>query len=432
MTTLRPAETVISKRPFVALAVAETFSITASRMSMIAIPWLVLTTTGSPTITGAVAMTEMLPYVIAKALAGPIIDRIGARRVAVAGDAISVVVVASVPIMSLLGVLAVPTLLPIVALLGVVRGPADGAKTALVPRVAETAAVPLERVTGVTGAIERLAGTIGAAVGGGIVAVIGATSALAVNAAALAASAVIIFFGLIAADRPSSVADEALPDPVSTAPAGGLRTYLADLGEGWRFLRREPVLIGITIMVGVTNLLDQAWSAVLVPVWSRDGGYGAGGVGLMFAVLSGCSILGSVIAAAGAARLPRLPLYVVAFIIVGLPRFVIMAVDAPLLVILVVVGIGGFMSGFLNPILGAVAYERIPKPLVGRVMGIYSALCWSLIPFGGLFGGLLIAGFGLPVTLLITGGGYFAATLIPLVRKSFRDFSRRPDHQPAG
>jgi predicted MFS family arabinose efflux permease len=264
---------------------------------------------------------------------------------------------------------------------------------------------------------------IGAGIGGGIVALVGPSPALAINAAALAVSAMIIFFGL-------GVADHSQRRPVvEPVQSDALRSYARDLNEGWQFLRREPVLIGITIMVGITNLIDQAWSAVLVPVWARDGGYGAGGVGLMFAVLSGCSILGSVIAAARADKLPRLPLYVIAFMIVGLPRFAIMVVDVPLLMILVVVGVGGFMSGFVNPILGAVTYERIPKPLLGRVLGIYSALCWSLIPFGGLLGGLLVAGFGLPIALLITGGGYFAATLIPLARKSFRGFSRRPDHE---
>ena len=34
---------------------------------MVAIPWLVLTTTGSPRWTGLVAFAEMLPYVLAKA-----------------------------------------------------------------------------------------------------------------------------------------------------------------------------------------------------------------------------------------------------------------------------------------------------------------------------------------------------------------------------
>ena len=69
-----------SRRPFIAYAAAEAFSLGGTRLSMIAIPWLVLTTTGSPTLTGTVAMAEMLPYVISKFLSGPIVDRIGPGR----------------------------------------------------------------------------------------------------------------------------------------------------------------------------------------------------------------------------------------------------------------------------------------------------------------------------------------------------------------
>lgn len=49
----------------------------------------------------------------------------------------------------------------------------------------------------------------------------------------------------------------------------------------------------------------------------------------------------------------------------------------------------GFTGGFINPVLGAVNLERIPAPLLGRVSALNSALCWSLIPFGGLVGGLV-------------------------------------------
>ena len=42
---------------------AEAVSLTGTRVSMVAIPWLVLTTSGSATWTGVVAFAEMLPYV---------------------------------------------------------------------------------------------------------------------------------------------------------------------------------------------------------------------------------------------------------------------------------------------------------------------------------------------------------------------------------
>jgi hypothetical protein len=68
-----------------------------------------------------------------------------------------------VPLLDWLGLLDMPLLLPVVFAMGVLRGPSDAAKQAMVPDIAELAAVPLERVTGLVGAIERLASTAGAA-----------------------------------------------------------------------------------------------------------------------------------------------------------------------------------------------------------------------------------------------------------------------------
>ena len=136
-----------NRKPFVALAAAETFSITGTRLSTIAIPWLVLDTTGSAALTGLVAFAEMLPYVLAKALGGPLIDRVGPRRVAVTCDSASVLAVGLVPVLHALGMLHIGVLVPIVFVMGLLRGPSDAAKHSMVPDIAELADMPLERVT---------------------------------------------------------------------------------------------------------------------------------------------------------------------------------------------------------------------------------------------------------------------------------------------
>ena len=108
-------------------------------------------------------------------------------------------------------------------------------------------------------------------------------------------------------------------------------------------------------------------------------------------------------AAAYGTRLPRFATYLVAFLITGLPRFVLFAIGVPLWVILAMCVIGGASSGFLNPVLGAVTFERIPREMVGRVTALNSALCWSLMPFGGVLGGLLVSGIGLSPAMLVVG-----------------------------
>lgn len=398
------------KRPLIALVLAQALSLAGTRLSTVAIPWLVLTTTGDPVLTGLVGLAEMLPYVVAKGLGGPWVDRFGARTVSLWCDLASIVAVGIIPVLQVLGLLTLPVLLPLVAVMGVLRGPADVAKSSLVPEVARLVDLRLERVTGAMGAVERLASTVGAAAAGVLIAMIGAGPALIFNAATFGLSVLVVLWGL-----------------PRTRPAGATNApYRRQLGEGWTFLRHEPVLMGIVLMVMITNLFDQAHAVVMLPVWVQTHGHDAAVLGMLLAVTSAASIAGSVLAGATGERLPRLLVYTIAYLIVGLPRFAVFAFDAPLALIISVLVIGGFASGFLNPILSAISFERIPQALVGRVTALIGALAWALIPFGGLAGGALIAGFGLEKALLIAGGCYFVVTLMPLAVPSFRQFDRPP------
>jgi MFS family permease len=404
---------------------AECISLLGTRVSMIAIPWLVLTTTGSATQTGLVAFAEITPMVLLKAFGGPLVDRVGPRRVAITVDALSFAVVGLIPLLHHTGALTFPMLLGLVAVAGALRGPGDAATTALIPALVERADVPYERATGLSSAIERGASMIGAAIAGGLVATIGAANAVAVDAVSFAVCALVLV-----------VTTRTLADPVRTVDqtadeAATGTSYAAELRDGWNFLRRDPVLMSLCVMIAVTNLLDLAWSAVLLPVWAHDSGAGVGAVGLVFAVWGGASMLGSVVAAAYGTRLPRFQTYLVAFLITGLPRFVLFAIGVPLWVIIAMCLVGGASSGFLNPVIGAVEFERIPRALVGRVTSLTSSICWSLMPLGGIIGGLLVSGIGLSPAMVVIGVAYFATTMAPALIPSFRGMNRQvPVEEP--
>ncbi|WP_343909725.1 MFS transporter [Nocardioides aquiterrae] len=403
------------RTPLYGWLTAEAISLTGTRVSMIALPFLVLTTTGSATQTGLVALFETLPMVVLKVLGGPVIDRIGARRVSITCDLASLVVVGMIPLLHAAGTLSFPALLGLVAVAGGLRGPGDSAKQALVPAVAEHANVPLERVTGLAGTVERASSMLGAALAGGMVAVIGATNALIVDALSFGLSAVALL-----------VTTRTLPAPPPLVEEDAA-SYGRQLREGWDFLRGDRVLFGIATMVALTNLLDAAYVTVLVPVWAVESGRGAGAIGLVFAVFSACSAIGAVCAAAWAARLPRYRTYLLAFLVCGLPRYAAFAFDSPLWLVVGATMACGFAAGFINPVLGAVIFERIPQPLVGRVSSLTTAMCFALMPLGGLLGGVLVTGVGLGPAMLVVGLAYFAVTMLPAVDPRWREMDRRPD-----
>ena len=403
------------RRPLYGWLTAEAISITGTRLSMVAIPLFVLESTGSPTKTGLAAMAEMLPLVLFKVLGGPIIDRLGARRIAITCDLASVAAVGAIPLLHDSGLLSFPLFLLLIAVAGGLRGPGDGAKQSLIPALVSAADVPMERVTGLSGAVERTASMLGVGLAGVLVATMGAANALLIDAASFGISAAVLSWATGRLPRFSATA--------ANDPAG----YTTQLREGWDFLGGDRLLLGIAVMVALTNLLDAAWSSVLMPVWSLEPGRGPAALGLLFALWSASSALGALCAAAWAARLPRYTVYLVAFLIAGLPRFVILAFDTPLAAVLVVFAVGGFASGFLNPVLGAVMFERIPPHLVGRVGSLSSAMCWALMPLGGLLGGVLVEVGSLAFAMVACGIAYFVVTMLPAVDPRWREMDRRPE-----
>jgi MFS family permease len=405
-----------SRRGLVGVLAAHAVALTGTRVSAIAIPWFVLVTTGSAARTGVVVLCEMAPYVLAKALTGPVVDRVGPKKVSVAADVVSAVAVAMIPLLQALGLLSFGALLALVAVVGTFRGPGDSAKEVFVPLVAEQAQVPLERATGLAGTIERLASTVGPGVAGLVVAAVGPINAITVNAVTFAAGAVIIAVAL--RDHPAPEHDD---DP---------GRYLERLGEGWAFIRSDRLLRSILAMVAFTNLLDAAMFSVLLPLWARETGYGPAGIGAVGSAFGVCAVAGSLTATAIGHRLPRRLTFLVGFLVCGAPRFVAIGADLPLVAVLVVMGAAGLGAGFLNPVLGAVFYERVPRPLLGRVNALGDSLSWAGIPLGGVFAAGVVALLGFAPTMFVLGGAYLVATTLPGVRPEWREMDAARRRKP--
>ncbi|WDV56134.1 MFS transporter [Streptomyces coeruleorubidus] len=402
-----------SLRPLGGVLAAMAVSLTGTRISVVALPWFVLVTTGSATQTGLVAFCEMTPYVVVKAFTGPLVDRIGPRAVSWTTDLASATAAAAVPLLHTLDLLSFPLLLVLVALIGAARGPGDLAKEVMVPEAADRGRVPLERATGLSGAIERLASTVGLTAGGSLVALLGPLTGLAVNAGCFALGSLIIKLAL---PRGMGETREEAPSQAGETGPGYWRRF----GEGFTFLRGEPLLLTVIVMVGITNLLDAAFNSVLVPVWARESGNGPTAIGLMGGVMGAAAVGGSLIAAVVAHRLPRRMVVLTGFLLAGAPRFLILAFDAPLGVVLAVFAVGGFGVGFVNPVLGAVLVERVPRRMLGRVNALVDSLAWAGIPLGGLIAGAAVTAAGLAPVLLAGGAAYFLTTNLAGLRPEWR------------
>lgn len=409
------------RRALVALLAANVVSLAGNSMTFLVIPWFVLTTTHSVTRTGIAAFVEGTAFVVSAAFGGLAVDRFGRRRLSVLTDLVSAATVVAIPVLHLTIGLAFWELLLLVGLAAFLRAPGSTARSVLLPLLVRPAGTSLERATSAYDGVSRAGQMLGAPLAGVLIAVLGPANVLFIDAATFLISALLVRL-LVPDLNPARAVESAAGE------------WLADLRSGAAYLRSDRLLLAMVTMVMLTNMLDAAYSSVLVPVFARNVLHSAVGLGLISGAFGAGALLGTVAFGAVGSRLPRRAVYTVAFLLVGAPRFAVLAAEPGLWVILLVLFTVGLACGAINPILDAVMYERVPGALQGRVFGAVTAGCYAAIPLGALGAGYLVGSAGLRQSLLIVGGAYLLATLAPIVFPSWRDMDAergRLDLEPA-
>ncbi|WP_433472401.1 MFS transporter [Spirillospora sp. CA-142024] len=403
------------RRPLATVLAANVVSITGNCLTSMGVPWFVLQSTGSAAKAGIVAFCAMLPVVVAALVGGPVIDRIGRRRVAVISDLACGVAVAAIPLLQFTDVLNFWMLCVLMAVTGLFRAPGETARGVLLPALAERGGMPLTRAAGLYDGASRCAALTGSALGGVLIAVIGAEYVLLVDAVTFAVSAPLFAFGV----RDLS---EARAHP--QAEPASLRVYRRELGEGYRFVAATPLLLGVCLMTLVTRGLDQGWSAVLLPVHVREELGSSVELGLLEAAFGVCALTGALVYGVVGSRFRRWPVFTVALLIVGLPRFVVAAFTDTFAPLALMMAVEGLACGVLNPIMATVTYETVPEELRSRVLSATTASFQLVTPLGALTAGFLVNSVGLSFALPAVGGVYLLATLCPVIFPAWRQMDR--------
>jgi len=403
----------MSRTPIAGLLAANAISITGNRLTQIAIPWFVLSSTGSVGKTGLVAFFSLLPFVISSALGGVVVDRLGYRHASIVADLASGVTVLGIPV--LYNTIGLPfwALLVLVFAGALLDAPGQTAREAMLPDLLEQAGMTLERGTSLFDGVSRGANMIGAPLAGVLIAVVGATNVLVLDAASFAVSALLMFVFV-----PSSIRGHAQP--------GETETYLTQLREGYRFLWHTPLVRAIVIMVLVTNTLDAGMGGVLMPVYAKDVLDSVVALGLMIGAFGVTALAGTLVFAWIGHRAPRVATLVSGFTLGGPFRFFLLATMPGVGPAVVGFAIAGIGIGPINPILGTLGYERVPPELRARVFGALTAGVMAGAPVGALLAAACVEASSLRTTLIAFGVVYLACTLSPLVVPAWRTAEQRP------
>ena len=407
------------RAPLVALLAANAVSMSGNVAALVAIPWFVLQTTGSAARTGIVAAAGLVPIVLSGFLGGALVDRLGYRRASIAADLASAGAVAAIPLLHMTIGIAFWQLLVLVFLGGLLDAPGVTARASLLPDVAADARWSLESASGALAVVERASRLAGAPLAGVLIAIVGSTSVLWIDAATFLVSAGLVLIGVPRRERAADVADS------------GPTSYIRELREGFAFLRADRALFALVAVLTLTNMLDSV-SMVALPVYAEEIYGSAVSLGLMMGVVGAGSVVGALAFSAIGDRLSRRRVFTWGFLgtCVWYP---VAALFPPLGVLLAAKAISGVSSGPLNPVIDTVFFERVPDGLRGRVFGVVSASAWLAMPLGVVVAGPAIEVAGLRTTLLVTGALYLGVVLTAMWLPALRGLDERRSRpaQPA-
>ncbi|WP_433829554.1 MFS transporter [Actinoplanes sp. CA-015351] len=400
-------------RQLVVLLAAEGISMLGSRITFVALPWLVLTSTDSALLAGVAGFAEMVPYILAGLIGGPIVDRVGPRPTAVVADAASVLAVAGIPLFAFYQSASLGVLLALIALAGALRGFGDAAKRALLPCTIAAAGVSTERGTTLYDGVSRASTLVGLPLAGLLIAAFDPATVLLFDAATFGVAAVLIGALLRVGFADAAACDE-------TEEHG----YGAALRNGFRYVRDDRLILGVMSLLFVTNMFDQAYATVFVPVWVREGPHGPAALGVVGTAFGLGAVAGNILYTVIAPRLPRRRTFGICFFVGGPAQLIALAFTNEVWVVLTTAAISGALMSTVNPILLAAVYRRIPAHMHGRVFSVLISVSWAGIPLGGVLGGWVTDVLGLRTAALLAAIGYLAVTAAPFVFPAWQALDR--------
>jgi len=404
--------------PIYALFTGNIISYIGNTLTLLAVPWFVLQITGSIELAGIVGFFSLVSTILSGVLSGVLVERLGYRRTSVVGDILSGLTVLLIPLLHNTIGLAFWQLLLLVFMGGLLRAPATTARDTLIPNLAELAGMRLERANSFSQGVIRLAVLVGAPLTGVLIASIGTSNLLWLDAASFGFSALII--GLFVPARLPVEKHVAAKKKIGVAKKQG---YFAALREGLSFTK-DPVLLTLLVIFIVTNMVASASSAVVIPAYILQTYHSAIPFGLLYAAFSGMGFVGTLVFGVIGHRFPRRLTVIFSMIIGGALRFwVLLIPNFPLQ--LLWFALAGLAFGPINPLIFTVIQERTPRERLARVMGVGSAMVMGGMPLGTLASGFIVSWIGLSATLLAMGTIYLLATLSLLVNSQLKGMEKR-------
>jgi MFS family permease len=385
------------------LFLGQAVSSLGDRLVPVALAFAVLDLTGSVTDLGIVAAAQTVPLVVFVLLGGVWADRLPRQRVMLGSDAVRAVAQGVSALLLLEGQAHVWQLAVLQAVYGAAEAFFGPASTAVVPQTVESG--DLQRANALMSLSGNVAGVLGPAFAGVIVATIGAGWGLAIDGATFVVSAVFLAMMRV--------------EPVLLAVRA---STLAELRAGWHAFRSRTWL-WVTVAY-FTLFIGFVYAPLLVlgPQVARTSLGGAGAWAAIATALGLGSLVGGLI---GFRWRPRYPLRVafLAFLIAGPALFGLLAAHAPLPLIVAAALVDGASGPLFNTLWYTALQREVPPAELSRVSSWDYLGSLAMLPVGQAISGPVGEAIGISRTLYLAGALFVVLLLAVLAVPAVRNFS---------
>ena len=294
----------VGSTPIRVIVAAEWVSSLGSSMTVLALPWFVLATTGSATKLGLVLGIGSIPFVTLPLPAGSLIARIGARQTMVIADGARLLLLAAIPALYSLDTLSFPLLVVLVALTSVCTAAHMPAQRLVLAEVAGDEESLIARVNAYLEGAEATAPLVGSAMAGVLIAALGPTNVLYVDAVTFGVAAIGV--GLLVRRR----------KPLAEAEEHGLFT-------GVRYLLRSRPLVVLCLSMLAMEFFYAMFTTTLPVFAYSDYHQNARIAGLFYAMMGVGALLGMPAVPVVVRRLGALRAGAAGFVLVSIPKLLL-------------------------------------------------------------------------------------------------------------
>jgi predicted MFS family arabinose efflux permease len=364
--------------PLHLLVLGNAVSLSGNVVMTVAIPWLLLTRTGSAAIAGAVVFAGVASAAIGGLVAGRVVDALGPVRASAVADLLSGLAVAPLPVLLALDALQTWQIMVLTVLGMLADSSGSAARQSLVPAAADACGYRRERANALFTSAEHVGYLLGAPLAGLLIAAFGVGPTLWVTVASFMFAALVVL-RLVRVATSSDAAD--------TVDRAGLREALA-------YICRDPGLRALVLFPTAAVLLVGPLAPLVLPVLARDVYGDPVALGVMVASYGAGGLVGAAGYGWWGRRVPRRRLYLAIFVVWPSAYAAIVLVPRLPMTLAMLVTLGA-AAGSLVPLQATVRQERSPARLLPRVVALSTATIPVAAPTAALVTGVLIDQLGL-------------------------------------